>query len=163
MKRSFQEIIELIIFGLIALVVATLLLWLGGWLLGGVGVILKFLAGLLWGILKFVLPIAIVAGVVYFLVRLVAKPRNKPVETTATTDSDAAGADGKTTAIEEGDAATMPATRGDEAEAVSVDASEETSSADTEASETSDADGDSGSSEKADATAEASEDDDKKS
>ena len=94
MKRSLQEIIELVIFGLIALVAATLLLWLGGWLLGGVGVVLKFLAGLLWSLLRFVLPIAIIAGVVFFLVRLVAKPRNKPVAASATADGGAAGAAG---------------------------------------------------------------------
>lgn len=94
MKRSLQEIIELVIFGLIALLVATGLLWLGGWLLGGVGVVFKFIAGLLWALLRFVLPIAIVAGVIFFLVRLLAKPRNKPVTAAATVDSGSATLEG---------------------------------------------------------------------
>lgn len=69
MKRSLQEVAELVVFGLIALLVGTGLLWLVGWVLSLGGVLLKSLAGLLWLLLRYIVPIAIVAGLVYFLVK----------------------------------------------------------------------------------------------
>lgn len=77
MKRSLQEIIELIIFGLIALVLGTLLLWVGGWLVTFVGWVLRLVAGFIWSILWYILPVVIVAGVVYLLVQLVLKQISK--------------------------------------------------------------------------------------
>ncbi len=76
MKRSLQEIVELIVFGLIALLIGTGVLWLLGWLFGIVGIVFKFIAGLIWMLLRFIIPIAIVAGVVYFIVRMLTKPKN---------------------------------------------------------------------------------------
>ncbi len=76
MKRSLQEIIELVAFGLIALLIATGLIWLVGWLLGLVGVLFQIIAGFLWAILRFIIPIAIIAAAVYFLVKLIQN-RNK--------------------------------------------------------------------------------------
>ncbi len=69
MKRSLQEVAELVVFGLIALLVGTGLLWLVGWILSLGGLLLKSLAGLLWLLLRYIVPIAIVAGLVYFLVK----------------------------------------------------------------------------------------------
>ncbi len=69
MKRSLQEVIELIIFGLIALVVGTGLLWVMGWLLGLIGIVFKFVAGIIWVLLRYILPVAIVAGIIFFIVR----------------------------------------------------------------------------------------------
>lgn len=69
MKRSLQEVAELVVFGLIALLVGTGLLWLVGWVLSLGGLLLKSLAGLLWLLLRYIVPIAIVAGLVYFLVK----------------------------------------------------------------------------------------------
>lgn len=77
MKRSFQEILELIAFGLIALVVGTALLWIGGWLLGLVGLLLKGLAGLLWLVLRWILPVAILLGAIYAIVRLFQEQSRK--------------------------------------------------------------------------------------
>src|SRR5690606_36362667 len=48
MKRSLQEYVELVVFGLVALLVGTGLLWLVGWVLSIGGVALKWVAGLLW-------------------------------------------------------------------------------------------------------------------
>lgn len=76
MKRSLQEVIELIIFGLIALVIGTGLLWIMGWLLGVLGILFKFIAGIIWVLLRYILPVAIVAGVIFFVVRFLAN-RNK--------------------------------------------------------------------------------------
>jgi len=78
MNRSLQEIIELTVFGLIALLVGVGVLWLTGWLLGLLSVLLTWLAGLIWSLLKFIIPIAIIAGVIYFLVRLAQQPKPAP-------------------------------------------------------------------------------------
>ncbi|MBS3968087.1 MAG: hypothetical protein KGZ60_12590 [Truepera sp.] len=111
MNRSLQELIELTVFGLIALLVGVGVLWLVGWLLGLFSVLLTWLAGLIWSLLKFIIPIAIIAGAVYFLVRLAQQPKPAPatpvvpfaappsptVSTPDTTSSDqAAAADSQT-------------------------------------------------------------------
>lgn len=85
MKRSLQEYVELVVFGLIALLVGTGLLWVGGWLLSLVGIVLKGLAGLLWMLLRFVVPVAIAAGLVYFLVK--AAQGRKTSESTSASGS----------------------------------------------------------------------------
>lgn len=64
MKRSAQEMVELVVFGLIALLVGTGLLWLAGWLLGAVGTVFTWLAGLVWALLRFIVPVALIAGLV---------------------------------------------------------------------------------------------------
>ncbi len=64
-----QEIIELVIFGLIALLLGTGLLWGVGWLLDLVGIVFRFFAGLIWSLLRFIIPIVIVGGVAYALFR----------------------------------------------------------------------------------------------
>ncbi|UCH25342.1 MAG: hypothetical protein JSV66_15640 [Trueperaceae bacterium] len=104
MRRSLQEIIELVVFGLIALLVGTGLLWVLGWLFDIVGIVFRFAAGLIWQLLRFVVPIAIIAGAVYGVVWLVQnrrKPRtvapppvpvspSPPLETAPTTEPAAA-------------------------------------------------------------------------
>jgi hypothetical protein len=79
MKRSLQEVVELVVFGLIALIIGTGILWLLGWLLGIVGIVFKFVAGLIWVLLRFIIPVAIVAGVIYFIVRVIMNQGKKPV------------------------------------------------------------------------------------
>ena len=76
MKRSLQEIIELVVFGLIALVVGMLAIWGVGWVFTFLGWLFRIVGAFLWTILKFVIPIAIVAGVVYLLVKLITR-RNR--------------------------------------------------------------------------------------
>lgn len=82
MKRSTQEILELAVFALIALVLGTLLVWGVGWVFTGVGWLLRVVAGLIWSLLRFIIPIAIVAGVVYLVVRLLSQPRRYEATTT---------------------------------------------------------------------------------
>jgi predicted lipid-binding transport protein (Tim44 family) len=69
MKRSLQEIVELVVFGLIALLIGTGVLWLLGVVFGLVGTVFGWLAALLWGLLSFLVPVALVAGVVVLIVR----------------------------------------------------------------------------------------------
>lgn len=97
MKRSLQEVVELVVFGLIALLVGTGLLWVLGWVLSLGGALLKSLAGLLWLLLKFIVPVALVVGLIYFLVKWLkgdstpvpatagAPPQAKPAESGAAT------------------------------------------------------------------------------
>jgi hypothetical protein len=80
MKRSLQEVIELIVFGLIALLIGTGLLWLVGWLLGIVSVVFTAIAGWIWQLLRFIIPVAIAAGVIFFIYRLISN-RDKKVVT----------------------------------------------------------------------------------
>lgn len=70
MKRSTQEVIELVVFALIALLLGTLLIWGVGWAFTGLGWLFRLIAGFIWSLLRFIIPIAIVAGVIYLVVRL---------------------------------------------------------------------------------------------
>lgn len=79
MKRSLQEVIELVVFGLIALLVGTGILWLLGWLLGFVSVLFTFIAGLIWALLRFIIPVAIVAGILFFIYKLFTREKPTPV------------------------------------------------------------------------------------
>lgn len=87
MKRSVQEILELIVFGLIAIVVGMLLLWGAGWVFTWLGLLLRYIGGFIWLILRYVIPVAIVALVVYFLVKLVMNQRDKSAGETASTSA----------------------------------------------------------------------------
>jgi len=71
MRRTPQEIVELVVFGLIALLLGTGVLWLLGAIFGLVGTVLGWLAALLWGIVSFLVPVALVAGAVVLIVRVV--------------------------------------------------------------------------------------------
>jgi predicted lipid-binding transport protein (Tim44 family) len=82
MKRSLQEVVELVVFGLIALLIGTGLLWLVGWLLGMVSVVFIAVAGWIWQLLRFIIPVALVAGVIFFIYRVVTN-RSKPAVQTA--------------------------------------------------------------------------------
>ena len=69
--------LELAVFALIALVLGVLLVWGLGWLFTGVGWLLRLVAGVFWSLLRFIIPLAIVAGLVFFLVRLLASPKSE--------------------------------------------------------------------------------------
>ncbi|MDR9391420.1 MAG: hypothetical protein RI554_05260, partial [Trueperaceae bacterium] len=69
MNRSLQEVVELVVFALVAVIIGTGAVWLSGWVLGLLGTVLTWLAGLVWALLRFLVPVALVAGAVYLLVR----------------------------------------------------------------------------------------------
>lgn len=87
MKRSVQEIVELLVFGLIALLIGTGLLWLAGWIFDLVGVLFKFFAALIWSLLRFIVPVAVGAAIVYALVRLIQQQREKSAEKKSATST----------------------------------------------------------------------------
>lgn len=74
-ERSLQDILEWVVLGLLIVVAVLVLLWVGGWLFSFLGAILKGLAGFIWVVLKLLVPILIVAAVVYFILRFVQKPK----------------------------------------------------------------------------------------
>jgi predicted lipid-binding transport protein (Tim44 family) len=76
MRRSTQEITELVVFALIAILVGTLLLWGVGWVFTGVGWVFRLIAGFIWSLLRFIIPIAIVGGVIFLVVKLLAQPKS---------------------------------------------------------------------------------------
>lgn len=77
MKRSSQEIIELIVFALIAMTVGTGLMWVLGQIFGVLAAVLGFLSGIVWFLLRFLIPIALVAGLVYFAVNALLPKKQK--------------------------------------------------------------------------------------
>ena len=70
MKRSVQEIIELLVFALLALLVGTGLLWLVGQLFNIIGYVLVEIAEFIWFLLKYIIPAAVIVAAVYALVKL---------------------------------------------------------------------------------------------
>jgi uncharacterized membrane protein len=74
-ERSLQDILEWVVLGLLIAVAALVLLWVGGWLFTFLGGILKWLAGFVWAVLRVLVPVLVVAAVVYLIVRFVQKPR----------------------------------------------------------------------------------------
>lgn len=73
-----QEIVELLVFALLALLVGTGLVWLAGWAMEGIGFVFRWLAGLVWSLLRFVVPVAIVAAAVYALVKVLRRQEATP-------------------------------------------------------------------------------------
>ncbi len=82
MKRSVQEVLELVVIGLVALVVGMLLLWGAGWVFTFLGWLLRLVGSFIWLLLRFIIPIAIVAGIVYLIVRLVTNQQKSRAKTT---------------------------------------------------------------------------------
>lgn len=90
MKRSLRETIELLVFALIALLIGIGLLWLFGWVLGLVGFAFKAIAGFIWMLLKYIIPLAIIAAAVYALVKLIQNDRERQQAVTATPATESA-------------------------------------------------------------------------
>lgn len=80
MKRSVQEIVELVVFGAIALLIGTGVLWLAGWIFTGLGWLSLAVSGLIWRVLIVLVPIVIVAGLIYWLAtRMLQQRAAQPV------------------------------------------------------------------------------------
>ena len=76
MQSEWQKNLELVVKVLLAVVAAVVALWLAGWLLRLISGLFLGLAGLFVALLKFVVPVALVAGLVYVIV---SSMRPKPV------------------------------------------------------------------------------------
>src|SRR5690625_2169736 len=81
MKRSVQEIVELVVFGAIALLIGTGVLWLTGWIFSGLGWLFQAVSGLVWRLLIVLVPIVLVVGLIYWLVNMYSAQRRTAAAT----------------------------------------------------------------------------------
>jgi hypothetical protein len=79
MKRSVQEIVELVALALFALLGLTAATWLLGVVLTWSGAAFGWLAGLLWQLARFLIPAAMVAGGVAWAI-VAWRGRRAPIE-----------------------------------------------------------------------------------
>jgi hypothetical protein len=67
-ETDWQKTLEVVVKGLVGAVLVLAGLWLLGWLFTALGALLLGIAGLIGGLLRFLIPVAIIAGIVYFVV-----------------------------------------------------------------------------------------------
>jgi uncharacterized membrane protein YjjP (DUF1212 family) len=67
-QTDWQKTLEVVVKGFVGAIVALAGLWVLGWLFTFVGSILIGLAGIVVALLKFLVPVAVVAAIVYFFV-----------------------------------------------------------------------------------------------
>lgn len=65
MDRTLRDILEWVVLGLLVVVGLLLVLWVGGWVFTFLGRVLLALSGLIWVLLKYLIPVLIVAGIGY--------------------------------------------------------------------------------------------------
>ncbi len=99
-QTDWQKTLEVVVKGFVAAIVALAGLWVLGWLFSFLGSILIGLAGIVVALLKFLVPVAVIAAIVYFFVsqlqssastpRVQARVEPKPIEHAPATTIDAA-------------------------------------------------------------------------
>lgn len=78
MNRSPRELFELGAVIVIGVVAVALVVWLIGWILGLAGTILTALAGFLWALFRFVFPVALIVGAVWWGARYMRERGAQP-------------------------------------------------------------------------------------
>lgn len=73
MERSLRDILEWVVLGLLVVVGLLLVLWVGGWVFTFLGRVLLALSGLIWEVLRFAIPLLILAALGYGVVYLLQK------------------------------------------------------------------------------------------
>lgn len=73
MERSLRDILEWVVLGLLVVVGLLLVLWVGGWVFTFLGRVLLALSGLIWEVLRFAIPLLILAALVYGVVYLLQR------------------------------------------------------------------------------------------
>ncbi|MFN3369029.1 MAG: hypothetical protein ACK4G4_00955 [Thermus sp.] len=73
MERSLRNILEWVVLGLLVVVGVLLALWVGGWVFTFLGRVLLALSGLIWELLRFAIPLLILAAIGYGVVYLLQK------------------------------------------------------------------------------------------
>jgi hypothetical protein len=66
-ETDWRKTLEVVVKGLVGAVLALAGLWLLGWLFTFVGSVLLGLAGIIGALLRFLIPVAAIAGIVYFV------------------------------------------------------------------------------------------------
>ena len=67
-QTDWQKTLEVVVKGFVGAIVALAGLWVLGWLFTFLGSILIGLAGIVVALLKFLVPVAVIAAIVYFFV-----------------------------------------------------------------------------------------------
>ncbi|MBW6394950.1 MULTISPECIES: hypothetical protein [Thermus] len=73
MERNLRDILEWVVLGLLVVVGVLLALWVGGWVFTFLGRVLLALSGLIWELLRFAIPLLILAAIGYGVVYLLQK------------------------------------------------------------------------------------------
>ncbi len=73
MERTLRDILEWVVLGLLVVVGVLLALWVGGWVFTFFGRVLLALSGLIWELLRFAIPLLILAAIGYGVVYLLQK------------------------------------------------------------------------------------------
>ncbi|ADW22016.1 hypothetical protein CSW23_07615 [Thermus scotoductus] len=73
MERSLRDILEWVVLGLLVVVGVLLALWVGGWVFTFLGRVLLALSGLIWELLRFAIPLLVLAAIGYGVVYLLQK------------------------------------------------------------------------------------------
>ena len=68
MTQDWQKNLELVVKVLLGVVAGVVALWLAGWVLRLIAGLFLGVAGLLLALLKFIVPVAVIAGIVYVAV-----------------------------------------------------------------------------------------------
>jgi uncharacterized membrane protein YjjP (DUF1212 family) len=95
-QTDWQKTLEVVVKGFVGAIVALAGLWVLGWLFTFLGSILIGLAGIVVALLKFLVPVAVIAAIVYFFVSQLqsstsvqARVEPKPMEQNQNTTIDA--------------------------------------------------------------------------
>jgi uncharacterized membrane protein YjjP (DUF1212 family) len=67
-QTDWQKTLEVVVKGFVGAIVALAGLWVLGWLFTFIGSILIGLAGIVVALLKFLVPVAVIAAIIYFFV-----------------------------------------------------------------------------------------------
>ena len=67
-QTDWQKTLEVVVKGFVGAIVALAGLWVLGWLFTFIGSVLIGLAGIVVALLKFLVPVAVIAAIVYFFV-----------------------------------------------------------------------------------------------
>lgn len=86
-ERDWQRTLETVVKALVAVVVGLLALYLLGLVFTLLGSLLTGIANLILALLRFLVPVAIVAAIVYFAVKALRNRSDEPVPATGATES----------------------------------------------------------------------------
>lgn len=78
-QTSWQKTLEVVVKGFVGAIVALAGLWVLGWVFTFLGSVLIGLAGIIAALLKFLVPVAVIAAIVYFFVSQM-RPNDKTID-----------------------------------------------------------------------------------
>ena len=76
-QTDWRTTLEVVVKGLVGAVLVLAGLWVLGWLFSAIGALLLGIAGIVGSLLRFLIPVAAIAGIVYFVVAQL-RPKETP-------------------------------------------------------------------------------------